>query len=572
MNKNEWDNSLMEHFAPKKAGLSLDLLMEMVKEVMDSSGTLLSEAEERSMEDLYKFLPQFEFSEMIGRPEDADIANKGEVRSTFTSMMSGIAPGAGLQEKIDYVNKFVSAAGEATTAVDILRNLTFLRLLSVVVQDFTDAGAGFIFEAFLAGLLGGKQISGKEGGSLPIHDYQLANGTPVSLKLLSPGTKIDGSLFNITRFLSKNEYGQKHGIRYVVAIKFDDEKLGFYKFTINRENYFSWLGDFVDVDKINIELAAEDEQLQEAEEDSRIPELRAHSAAFKEKVISLHPMLGISTEIASKKLKDIETAAKFTMGLNIRSFDPELMQDPKGIDAFNDFLEVAGIDPKDHPKIIMPPKPNPSENEEEKEKAIADWSYKMKLVRVARKDLLKKAFLHRSEDNVLSKRPFQRLSQLTAKKSEPEMSGSASEKMAYLQKLATSSNKEDWKLWGDLILGTNRGQSKTDDVFTKKQRGKDKGRAKHTQFSMDQQVLNRPDATNYGNLVIGKQQVITVMNKYGDVLRAKIMPIYEELYNVTRAINSFFVEGDLTAGKRAETAGSKLESETNTLGGVVTEK
>ena len=114
MNKNEWDNSLMEHFAPKKAGLSLDLLMEMVKEVMDSGATLLSEAEEQSMEDLYKFLPQFELSEMIGRPEDADIANKSEVRSTFTSMMSGIAPGAGLQEKIDYVNKFVSAAGRDT--------------------------------------------------------------------------------------------------------------------------------------------------------------------------------------------------------------------------------------------------------------------------------------------------------------------------------------------------------------------------------------------------------------------------------------------------------------------------
>ena len=30
MNKNEWDNSLMEHFAPKKGGLNLDLLMEMV--------------------------------------------------------------------------------------------------------------------------------------------------------------------------------------------------------------------------------------------------------------------------------------------------------------------------------------------------------------------------------------------------------------------------------------------------------------------------------------------------------------------------------------------------------------
>ena len=43
MNKQEWDNSLLEHFAPKKGGLSLDLLMEMIEEVMDSGVTLLSE-------------------------------------------------------------------------------------------------------------------------------------------------------------------------------------------------------------------------------------------------------------------------------------------------------------------------------------------------------------------------------------------------------------------------------------------------------------------------------------------------------------------------------------------------
>jgi hypothetical protein len=558
MNKQDWDNSLLEHFAPKKGGLNLDLLMEMVKEVMDSGGTLLSEAEEQSMEELYKFLPQFEFSEMIGRPDDADIANKGEVRATFTSMMSGIGgDGSELQDKINAVNAFVAApSGEASTAQDILRNLTFLRLLSVVVQDFTDAGAGFIFEAFLAGLLGGKQISGKEGGSLPIHDYQLADGVPVSLKLLSPGTKIDGSLENITRFLSKNEYGQQHGIRYIVAIKFSDEKLGFYRFTITRENYFSWLGDFVDLDKINIELAAEDAQLQEAEEDSRIPELRAHSAAFKEKVISLMPMLGVSIEDASKKLQDIDNAAKFTGSRGRIRQTSGIMQSKEGIAAFNEFVKVAGIDPKEHPKTIIPQNPD----------AAA-----LKIAKDARNDLLKKAFLSLSEDNVLSLRPFQRLSQLTAKKSEPEMSGSASEKMAYLQKLATSSNQEDWELWGDLILGTNRGQSNKAEVFTKKPRGKE-GRAAHTQFSMDQKVLNRPDATTYGNLVIGKSQVLKVMNSYGTILRNEIMPIYEQLYNITSAINSFFVEGDLSAGSRAETAGNKLEVETNTLASNATEK
>tara|TARA_R110000824_G_scaffold1186_3_gene6413 strand:+ start:321 stop:2018 length:1698 start_codon:yes stop_codon:yes gene_type:complete len=565
MNKQEWDNSLMEHFAPKKGGLGLDLLMEMVREVMDSGVTLLSEEEKkRSMEELYKFLPQFEFSEMIGRPDDADIANKGEVRATFTSMMSGLGgESAELQDKINAVNAFVSAGPEEAKgkeAQEILRTLTFLRLLSVVVQDFTDAGAGFIFEAFLAGLLGGKQISGKEGGSLPIHDYQLADGTPVSLKLLSPGTKIDGSMKNLTRFLSKNEYGQRHGIRYIVSIKFDDEKLGFYRFTINRENYFSWLGKFINVDKIGTTPAPKEKKgatLQEAEEDSRIPKLRAHSAAFREKVISLHPMLGISTEIASKKLKDIETAAKFTSwGLNIRGLDSELMQGPKGIAAFDDFLEVAGIDPSAHPKIIMPPKPNPSENEEETKKAFADWLKKMNFVKKARKDLLKKAFESRSEDSVLSIRPFRKFSHLTADKpEEPEVEASVAEKVALLEKLATSSNPEDWVRWGDMIL------SNTAEVF------------KDTQFSLAQKdALSKPETTNYGNLVIGKQQVLSVMKTYGDVLREKIMPIYEELYNVTQAINKFFQKGELTAAQDAGTAGERLEGETKTLAKQVTEK
>ena len=41
MNKQEWDNSLLEHFATKKGGLSVDLLMEMIEEVMDGGVTLL---------------------------------------------------------------------------------------------------------------------------------------------------------------------------------------------------------------------------------------------------------------------------------------------------------------------------------------------------------------------------------------------------------------------------------------------------------------------------------------------------------------------------------------------------
>ena len=535
MNKNEWDNSLMEHFAPKKAGLSLDLLMEMVKEVMDSSGTLLSEAEERSMEDLYKFLPQFEFSEMIGRPEDADIANKSEVRSTFTSMMSGIAPGAGLQEKIDYVNKFVSAAGEATTAVDILRNLTFLRLLSVVVQDFTDAGAGFIFEAFLAGLLGGAQVSSRGGeethGSLPIHDYMDGDGKPVSLKLLGPNTPIGGSMYNITRFLATNQLGVEHGIRYVVAIKFDDEKLGFYEFTITRENYFSWLQKFINLDAIDISpaLKSSPEELSEAEADPRIEKLSNQVAAFREKIISLMPMLGFTLEDARNKLEDKDTASSFTSGLGTlyHKFNPALMQSEEGQKAFEEFLSLSGASPTKKTTLAAGADPNE--------------------VRKARYALLKIAMTKLSEDNVLSIRPMQKLSNLTDKTTKAPVG----EKIKVLNDLA----KTNPELWGKIILKNHK------KAFV------------HSQFELNQaKSLSRSETTNYGNLVIGKSQVLKVMNNYGTVLRNEIMPIYEQLYNITRAINSFFVEGDLTASSRAETAGNKLEVQTNTLASNTTEK
>ena len=128
----------------KNSIINAKTMMEMIENIMNSDLTLISEyatEEQPSMEDLYKYLPQFEFSEMIGRPDDADIANKAEVSSTFTAMMRNIAPNEGLPAKIAAINEFVSAANpEDKDASEILRNLTFLRLLSVVVQDFTDAG------------------------------------------------------------------------------------------------------------------------------------------------------------------------------------------------------------------------------------------------------------------------------------------------------------------------------------------------------------------------------------------------------------------------------------------------
>ena len=93
-------NILSEEYKKKNSAIDVKTMMEMIEDIMNSDLTLISEyavaaKEQPSMEDLYKYLPQFEFSEMMGRPDDADIANKAEVSSTFTAMMRNIAPDEG---------------------------------------------------------------------------------------------------------------------------------------------------------------------------------------------------------------------------------------------------------------------------------------------------------------------------------------------------------------------------------------------------------------------------------------------------------------------------------------------
>jgi len=522
-------NILNEEYKKKNSTIDVKTMMEMIENIMNSDLTLISEEKEPSMEDLYKYLPQFEFSEMIGRPNDADIANKAEVSSTFTAMMKNIAPNEGLPAKIAAINEFVSAANpEDKDASEILRNLTFLRLLSVVVQDFTDAGAGFIFEAFLAGLLGGAQVSGRGGeetkGSLPIHDYVDENNIPVSLKLLNPKTAIEGSMYNITQFLANHPLGIEYGIRYIVAIKYDDEKLGFYEFTITRDNFFEWLGDRVKLARLVVP-----QPIQEASDptDEQLEKLQQHADNFKELLISLMPMLGYPVKAAQALLGDIESTSKLTglsgMGQLWRlwkSGGPELMVSEEGRAAFNKFLEVTNTTPT--PAIQIGPESD------------------LKKVREARYALLHLKMIRLSEDNPLSIRPMRKLFKLRQRMSGEDKTP-VSAKIASLKTIAAA----DPQLWGKTILAAG---------FT------------HPQFHLDQaQTLSDPETTNYGNLVVGKAQVLKVMNSYGTKLRERILPIYRQLYEVTAEINKFFVQGEMDAANKAADAGADLADSTETL-------
>tara|TARA_R110002110_G_scaffold98257_10_gene251685 strand:+ start:56 stop:1006 length:951 start_codon:yes stop_codon:yes gene_type:complete len=113
--------------------------------------------------------------------------------------------------------------------------------LASCVNSFGASTAGFIFEGFLAGLLGGHQVAETEDGSLPIEDivafstYSGGQSTPMSLKLLKKSTVIKGSYTNLVDALNKTP-----NMVYVIAYKEGSDKVEAIQintFDLSRETF-----------------------------------------------------------------------------------------------------------------------------------------------------------------------------------------------------------------------------------------------------------------------------------------------------------------------------------------------
>ena len=245
----DWDRMISEHYeAGKKEELSLDFLMESVREALseisdkpapkpltEKKGTDLGEKTKKSIMDL---LPKFEISEAWGQLDT-------DARQEFEKYMNNIK-GNSLHQKLAYIRGFTSRHDPSKYQVhEILSNLMFLDLLSTVVNNFSPSGAGFLFEAFMAGLLKGTQAVEKVEGVLQIEDFLNKEGEPFSLKLLTSTTEIKGSIRNLVSFLTHHPKGSE-GIEYLTVYKYGKDKtkvLSFYSFTIDYKNIYYWLYD-----------------------------------------------------------------------------------------------------------------------------------------------------------------------------------------------------------------------------------------------------------------------------------------------------------------------------------------
>jgi hypothetical protein len=184
-----------------------------------------------------------QISEKWGDPSSVD-------RQEVEALLSKVARGGTFQSKIDNLNKFIlscqpeskECASLATST--ILSRLMALEVLTSIVYDFNASAGGFLFEIFVAALLGSnaQQViasqSRKEGEAGDIADIT-HNGKPLSIKFFKGGESgggskhIGGSIRDLLGSIAA--YGMP--IPYLVAVKDTDASgdvnaISFYEFTV----------------------------------------------------------------------------------------------------------------------------------------------------------------------------------------------------------------------------------------------------------------------------------------------------------------------------------------------------
>ena len=239
-------NEVVERFYSEKP---LQDLLELISEQIDSVAPflnksnnlkrLIKEAEERVIR-----FPKIKITERWGEKNNED-------REILETLMSRVKGGT-VSEKISSVNSFLSYQ-QNLPVPDILSNLMFVEIFSNIIEEYNASTAGFLFEAFLAGLFSGLQIAdpeqvGAAPGSLPIEDVTLAiqrkdqpedEIVPYSLKVLSPGTDLKGSFKNIVDYFAS---GRQDNIVYLVVTKAGEGTLLFNEFTITQQNFLEYIG------------------------------------------------------------------------------------------------------------------------------------------------------------------------------------------------------------------------------------------------------------------------------------------------------------------------------------------
>jgi hypothetical protein len=236
-----WDKAVDSHFDKKQDSKNeLESLFESLLNQLKVE--LLTEASSESTQDAKgKFrLPPFKITQNWGQPDTLD-------RQRISKFMRNIE-GQDIKEKLEFINSILSSEPNGKQTIpQILSTMVSLESLNSIVQEFEASSSGFLFESFVAALLGrgAKQIPGTK----QIEDIEDVNGTLYSLKLIQKadpeggtkwekeGSSISGSFQNLVKLFSSGK-----SVHYIVALKQDKGGLiTFGQFIMTPENFIDIL-------------------------------------------------------------------------------------------------------------------------------------------------------------------------------------------------------------------------------------------------------------------------------------------------------------------------------------------
>ena len=304
-----WKSWLNEARTPKK---------KQVRRLNERENPAFKADTDTSVERTLK-LPKLRISDEWGKPS-GESSDRDLIEVFF-----GALPSGDLDVKINHIENFVKncqaqVCGDRADSSEILSNLMVLDALSTIIYGFNEKVGGYIFESFVAALLGGKAQAVPATSGEGIQDVITDKGEKVSLKFVT-GKKDDqagvpGSMKNLRASLD----GEQYGMPYVVAVKVkadnkDVARIDFYEFDIGTNGK---------------EIINPDGSIQlEAQEPSQprdgVPLVYAEDYIFPQKNVSrsTDAMVQLAKKGAARfnvTTKDVaKTAKKYSLNLGDRS-------------------------------------------------------------------------------------------------------------------------------------------------------------------------------------------------------------------------------------------------------------
>tara|TARA_R110001592_G_scaffold248654_1_gene511068 strand:+ start:248 stop:1924 length:1677 start_codon:yes stop_codon:yes gene_type:complete len=550
-----WDSAINKHFKNKPSKMNFDLLIEMVEEVMSGDINLLSEKKKGSAG---KRAYNFVLGQFNAPTEQAGKMGTDE-RQVFQRYISKNIKGKTLAEKIESINAVATGEVDKDAPMsEILSSLGALKMLQQTLDDFNESTAGFLFEAFLSALLQGTQVTERVGGTLPIEDCMFFvdpktgnAGQPVSLKLLSTTTLIEGSIVNLLGFFRRPDIAavaNEKGIEYIVATKTKGSRLDIFSFNITPKNFFHWIHE-KDFDFSAIDFgdnASAEQVLPEALDRS---EVNKKNANIWMKNIRQYrfAMMGIDRSsdfnLNWKKITDWRRAVPTVrVGAKAATSTAEIVISDAGRKSFESFKKRKfGVD-VDILKGLEVPEEMVSQFLQDEDAAAKQAAAKgIALIGKARKAAYLNTIAPWGSDQPESAGHIQRYWADLNPKSGEMKSSDVQQRLNQL----IDEGPEGIIKWATLLEQARAASGKT-------------------QFDI-KPVAVRGYSTLYGTVNIDKRAVMRSLNMYGERLEQLCIPIYETMQSLTDHINGFYFENKPGSAFRASNDSVVLKQHTDNL-------